>query len=203
MTWNSFEQKVLEAFRYLIDDYGYQRQSTSIHAPECWTTFRSVTTAVTVHYEIGSTPWVELAELVRDGDRAVERRRTSLELLLRERAPDEQTFTAASDDDIPRALREKARQLRTYGDDILRGDFSVFPRQREVAEENLNTRNATESWRTLRMIVVRRAATAPYLPSNHPSNSAIVVSWWIRYRGSASGFDVRPAAPREVVTAAA
>jgi hypothetical protein len=141
-----FETIVLDAFHYLISDFGFRCLSTNMHAPECWTAFHSVTTAVIVHFELGSQPWVELAELKREGDQIVERNRAALEFLVRERAPQEASLRARddSDEEVRRVIYEKARQLREYGKDVLSGDFRVFPRLKELAAENLRKRNAAE-----------------------------------------------------------
>jgi hypothetical protein len=140
------EAVALDAFRYLIDDYGFRYVSTSMHAPECWSTFHNATTAVTVHFELGSAPWVELAELKRHGGRIVEQNRSALEFLVQERAQREETtrVDAGADEQGERAIYEKARQLRMYGEDVLTGDFRIFPRLRQLAEENLRRREASE-----------------------------------------------------------
>jgi hypothetical protein len=141
------EAVVLDAFAYLVENFGFRYLSTSMHAPECWSTFHNETTAVTVHYEIGSQPWVELAKLKRNGDRVVEQSRAALEFLVQERAPEEVSLRTSGDDDEERrrAIYTKARQLREYGSDVLRGDFHVFPRLQELAAENLRRRNAAEA----------------------------------------------------------
>ena len=147
MTPTEFEKVVLDAFAYLVESFGFRYLSTSMHAPECWSTFHNGTTAVTVHYEIGSQLWVELAELKRDDDRIVERNRSALEFLVQERAPQEVPLTTRGNDDeeTRRVIYEKARQLREYGEEVLRGDFRVFPRLKELADENVRRRNAAEA----------------------------------------------------------
>lgn len=144
---SDFEAVILDAFRFLIDDYGFRYLAMSVHAPGCWSTFHNATTAVTVHFEIGSLPWVELAEIKHHRGRIIEQNRSALEFLVQERAPQEPALRIdpEKEDEIKRAIYEKARQLRTYGKDVLTGDFRVFPRLRELAEENLRRREATES----------------------------------------------------------
>jgi hypothetical protein len=140
-----FESVVLEAFGYLIDSFGFRYLSTHIHSPECWSTFHNSTTAVTVHFELGSQPWVELAELKRDGGCIFEQNRVALEFLVKERAPQETALiTNESDEQTKAAIREKARQLRAYAEDVLKGDFRIFPRLMDIANDNLRRRNATE-----------------------------------------------------------
>ena len=146
MTPTEIETIVLDAFAYLLESFGFRYLSTNTHTPECWSTFHNETTAVTVHYEVGSEPWVELAELKREGNRVVERNRVALHFLVEERAPQEVSLRGPGDDDegTRRVIYEKARQLQQYGSDILRGDFHVFPRLKEHAAENLRRRNAAE-----------------------------------------------------------
>jgi hypothetical protein len=141
------EKVVLDAFAYLVENFGFRYLSTSMHAPECWSTFHNETTSVTIHYEIGSQPWVEIAKLKREGDRIVEQNRAALEFLIQERAPGEVLLTTSGHDEegTRRVIYAKARQLREYGSDVLRGDFRVFPRLKELAEENLRKRNAAET----------------------------------------------------------
>jgi hypothetical protein len=147
VTPTEMETVVLDAFGYLVESFGFRYLSTSTHAPECWSTFHNETTAVTVHYEIGSQPWVELAALERKGDRVVEQNRAALEFLLQERAPQEASLRVSGNDDeeTRRAIYAKARQLREYGSEVLRGDFQIFPRLKELAAENLRRRNAAEA----------------------------------------------------------
>src|SRR5437879_674229 len=94
MTPTEFEEAVLGAFAFLVKDFGFRYVVTSMHAPECWSVFHNATTAVIVHYELGSRPWVEVAELKHDGNRIVERHRSALDFLVQERAPHEARLTA-------------------------------------------------------------------------------------------------------------
>lgn len=147
MTPIEFERVILDAFQYLIDDFAFRYLSTNMHAPECWATFHGPTTAVTIHFELGSQPWVELAELKQDNGRVVEHNRSALEFLVQERAPLEALARTSpnGDEEMRRVIYEKARQLREYGKDVLQGDFRVFPRLKELAAENLRRRNAAEA----------------------------------------------------------
>ena len=146
MTPVEFERTVLDAFQYLLNDFGFRYLSTNMHSPECWATFHNSTTAVTVHFEMASRPWVELAKLKHDGG-SIETNRSALEFLVHERAPEEAKVRANvyDDEEIRQVIYDKAHQLRDYGRDVLQGDFSVFPRLKELAMENLRRRNAIET----------------------------------------------------------
>jgi len=141
------EEAVSSAFAYLTESFGFKRLSATAHGREFWSTFHNETTAVTVHYEIGGPVWVELARLETYSGKRVERDRCALEFLLQERAPQEPSLPWRTDEDLCFMIREKARQLREYGSDILNGDFRIVPRLKELAAENLRRRNATEGRR--------------------------------------------------------
>jgi hypothetical protein len=146
MTPTEFEDSVLDAFAFLVNDFGFRYKSMRVHAPECWCVFHNVTTGIVVHYELGSRPWVEMAELRHHGDRVIEVRRSALEFLLQQRAPLEAGSTSRCDGDeeLRRAICAQASSLRDHGGDLLRGDFAIFPRLQELAAESLRRRNATE-----------------------------------------------------------
>lgn len=98
--------------------------------PEVWVTFKSPTTAVTVSFELGSLPWIEIGKLERVGDRTLQTARSSLELLLKHRAPEETTYSEPIYDienpELHSVLGEKARQLRKYAGNVLFGNFGEF-----------------------------------------------------------------------------
>lgn len=139
-----FRQEVLESFEFLATEFGLQPQEPRAHAPELWMSFASPTTEVSVIYEVGAVPWVEIARREMSDGRPLKIEASSLELLLEERAssgtiqcdvsqPGEEAFRAC--------LRLKAAALREFGSDILRGDFEVFSKLRLRSAENERRRN--------------------------------------------------------------
>lgn len=113
--------------------------------PECWSTFHSQTTAVVVHYEAGSPPWVVLARLEMVRGQILERDQSALAFLVAERSQKSSiSGKPSNDEDLRRIIHLQAGQLREYGKDVLRGDFKIFPRLKELAAENLRQRNASE-----------------------------------------------------------
>ena len=125
-----FEELAGNSFRFLVDDYAFKLVKTEEHLPEMWVTFKNPTTAVTVSFELGSAPWIEIGKLERVGDQTLQTGRSSLELLLKHRAPEETIYFDPIYDiydlKLRSVLEEKARQLRQYAEDFLCGDFREF-----------------------------------------------------------------------------
>src|SRR5438477_3976686 len=140
----SFDASVRRGFDFLIIRFGFRHVGSSMHAPECSTVYENSTTRITVAFELGSGPWVELERKVSSFLNIGRRERYDLAFLLMERVPDEtrtDNITDLDDPELPKVLEGLGRQLEEYGSDVLRGDFSVFPRLRKRAEENLKRRS--------------------------------------------------------------
>jgi hypothetical protein len=146
MTTNSrlftFEQEVFAAFGALISTFQLHHVETVASGPECAMLFRREAVGLTVKFESGVGPWVQLGRLrgpdEHDGPR---RELYDLTFLLQERAPAETQTPGMEDIDDPRlapALEELAKQTLTYGADVLTGDFEVLPKLRQRALENLH-----------------------------------------------------------------
>jgi hypothetical protein len=144
---DDFNKQVDESFRFLVDNFGFRRISSSSEAPEVWVHLRNATTGVTVHREIGSEPWVEVSRLESVSGTTVERERYALDFLLaarsaqgqlrgREVAPGPHAVRPSS------SLAEKAALLHANGEEVLRGDFRIFPQLKELAERRLKERSA-------------------------------------------------------------
>jgi len=131
-------------------DYGLQDIQSGSSAAECWVEFRNEKTGVTVSWELGGAVWVELSKWA-DNKKSD---RSSLEILLLVLAPhveraSEKVTTAKQ---MREVLCRKEQLLRMFASDVLRGDFSIFPRLHEAEKENLRRRNlalfGTESGET-------------------------------------------------------
>jgi hypothetical protein len=137
---------VRAAFDYLITDYGFYLKDETAAGSEAWSTYENPTTRVTVHYELGSEPWVEIGQReTRDG-REVQSASIGLELLLREHGnpltdavPFPREIQAA---ELTHMLRKRAEGLRVVGKDLLRGDFHELPKLQTKAETELKKREA-------------------------------------------------------------
>lgn len=128
------EAAVAETFGPLLAEFGFLRVDGSEMAPEAWIRYQNDTTALTVLEEIGTPPWVKISRLDNTSAGPMEGEGYSLGHVLSVRAP-ESLPTAAPRSAIPlRAqLAALAELVRRHGADLLRGDFEVFPRLREVA----------------------------------------------------------------------
>jgi hypothetical protein len=130
-----FEHDVRASFAVLEREFELTFDGISPHLPEIAAQFRSRTTKITILYEIGSPPWVELTSLLIHGSPTF-----SLELLLEERAPDDMGYTCDPAEPGSAAFRScldfKAAALRTVAGDVLRGDFTVLPRMEIRLREN-------------------------------------------------------------------
>src|SRR6185436_1970568 len=132
------------AFSYLTTEYGFQLTVDRGLGPEAWVTYENQTTRVTVHYELGAEPWVEIGRLeLRDGH-MVQPASIGLDLLVRERGKplDDEVKVPRdiSGPEISRMVSVRAKRLQTLGDDLLRGDFRSFPKLQTKAEKELRQR---------------------------------------------------------------
>jgi hypothetical protein len=144
--FHPFMSATKAAFDYLTTEYDFCLKAQGAAGPEAWIVYENQTTRVTVHYEIGAEPWVEIGRLeVRDGE-IVQPNSTGLALLLRERGqPLDDEVTVARDigeSEIAQMVSVRAARLRTVGDDLLRGDFRAFPKLQTKAEKELQSREA-------------------------------------------------------------
>ena len=123
-----FEEAALSAFAYL-SRYGFRHGGSKYLMPELYIDFRNATTDVTLGYELGSAPFVELGRLGRITGEELAEESYSIGLLLAERAPQEEwEFRCGLDDPgLPVAIERLASLVEKYAKDILEGDFSVFP----------------------------------------------------------------------------
>jgi hypothetical protein len=125
-----FEDAVFEAFGSLISDFKLQLVRSMIHVPEIAVFFERGSVGLSVKFELGLTPWVELAHIVRsESGLILERKRCSLNAIVAERAVDEPRLTVRLDDVGDRRLRgiltELARRVRRYASDVLQGNVSI------------------------------------------------------------------------------
>lgn len=141
-----FQKATIEKFDFLTNLYGFKHISTSVHQPECAIRYRNDTTGVIVFYEAGSAIWVQLSRLISESGKVVEGETYGLHLLAIERCPaklvePEEKFKERDDEYILKTLEGLAKLLQDCGDDVLRGDFKVFPRLRIIAEAELRRIN--------------------------------------------------------------
>jgi hypothetical protein len=129
-----FGQAALEAFRFLIDEHGYEHASTTSYANrECTVKFRGRLANVSTWYEVFSPPWTSIERLDREYVQDV-----GIQYLMEERCPELLPAEDAEDggfgnspEEVRQVLQLHARVLREYGRDLLEGDFRIFPRLRQ------------------------------------------------------------------------
>ncbi len=94
--------------------------------------FRNEVSQINVHFEYGCAVWLTVG-------RSVNGEQFNLNYLLRLRAPDRERLQAVGNSfdpqQIDEIMRERSDTLREYADDLLRGDFTVFPKLREGQNE--------------------------------------------------------------------
>jgi hypothetical protein len=134
-----FETQVRAAFDFLIHQFHFEWCGAHVEVPECWAAYESKTTRVTIAFELGAGPWVEL-ERKRRLFSVWSRERYDFAFLLMERAPDQyrrSSIVDLDDSTLPSELRRLSQLLREHAIDVLTGDFAIFPRLRDRATENL------------------------------------------------------------------
>jgi len=120
------------AIAYLQSDYGYRLTVQQAIGSEAWVIYESATTRITVHYELGTVPWVEIGRLeLRDGE-ITQPASIDLERILRARgnALDHELRVPRDfgESEIGWMVSIRADRLRATADDVLRGDFRAFPK---------------------------------------------------------------------------
>jgi hypothetical protein len=134
------------AFDYLVTTYGFERRTEQAIGPEAWIVFESPATRITVHYELGAAPCVEIGQLEDLDGRLVQTKEVGLDLLARERSKaltdDVEPPRDLSSTELSAMLQVRARLLAEVGDDLLRGDYQSFPRLQSKAEKELRRREA-------------------------------------------------------------
>jgi hypothetical protein len=127
-----FRQIVNDRFRFLTTTYGLEEAETGCMGAEIWVVFHNQVTQVNVHFEYGRQVWLTVG-------RAVNGRQVNLNLLLRVRAPHQERTSIVADffdpQQIEEIMRERSDALREQSDDLLRGDFTMFPKLLEVQAE--------------------------------------------------------------------
>lgn len=133
-----FKGLVLDRFGFLLESYGFSYFGAGAHIPEFWVSFRSSLVDITIMFEIGTGAWVELGRLEAGKKNPIER--YALSFLIMERAPQGRAdvyFLELDDPRFPSLLEEQAKYLRLYAEDVLKGDFKIFPRLRQLAEKRM------------------------------------------------------------------
>jgi hypothetical protein len=140
---DSFVSLVREKFRFLEEDYGFKLVSTECDRDTSVVPYQNDTTGVSAYYEPrDSSVWVVLRRLVNGElpgyDDPINTH--GLYAIVSLRSPgawvgekhDPGPLTPA---EMETRIDEQAKALRTHGADILRGDFSIFPKLAEFEQK--------------------------------------------------------------------
>ena len=135
MKKSAFESVVEKAFLGLEARYGFKKTETRYENRGVIVRFQNTTTEVLLNYEIGNTPWLEIADVHHT------RNKSTLGWLLVEQGVEkpptpEQAFhpTPLKENDLPAVLKKMAQQVLEYGGDLLKGDFTLLPKLQERAK---------------------------------------------------------------------
>jgi len=136
MKKSNFEQMLEKAFWGLEARHGFKKTETKFGNRSVIVRFQNVTTEVILNYEIGNTPWLEIAD-VHDS-----RIKSTLGWLLVEKGIEnaplpEQAFkpTPLNEVDLEPVLQKMGQQLLDYAADLLKGDFAIMPKLQDRARK--------------------------------------------------------------------
>lgn len=138
-----FKKATRKAFSFLAEaPYKFEAGEPIVHVPECVIEYLNKTTGVTVSYEWGGSPSVVLKRLEQSSSSISSGEQVGLKFLVMERCPSSiGEFDPEVSGDLEEILGEYARILKECGDDILRGDFQVFTKLKQIADEELRKKN--------------------------------------------------------------
>ena len=132
-----FRQIVNDRFRFLTTTYGFQEAETGCAGGDIWVVLRNDVTVVTVQFEYGGEVWLTIGH-------APNGPQVNLNCLLYLLAPHRERVPVVGDlfdpQQIEEIMQERSDALREYADDLLRGDFAMFPKLREVQAERFADR---------------------------------------------------------------
>jgi len=128
MKKSEFERIVTGAFRSLESKHGFKMDKAVYSAKNCTIQYHNTTTNVTLHYELGREPWLDISDAHNTENKS------TLGWLLVERgiqktpAPaDAFRSTHLPEGKLGSDLESKVGQLIEYGADLMKGDFSLMP----------------------------------------------------------------------------
>ena len=136
MRKSTFERMVEKAFWGLEARHGFKKTDTKFENRSVTVRFQNATTEILLNYEIGNTPWLEIADVHNAGNKS------TLGWLLVETGVEisplpEQAFrpTPLNEGDLEPILQTMSQQLLEHGTDLLKGDFALMPKLQERARK--------------------------------------------------------------------
>lgn len=136
MKKSEFERIVTGAFRSLESRHGFKMGEAVYSQKNCTIQYLNTTTDVTLHYELGREPWLDISDVKNTENKS------TLGWLLVERgvvkspAP-EAAFrsTKLPDGKLASDIEKKVQQLIEHGKDLMNGDFSLMPNLQKRAKK--------------------------------------------------------------------
>jgi hypothetical protein len=139
MRISEFDRIVDKTFWGLVNKHDFIKIETSYYKGGVNVCYQNSTTEIILNYEIGTFPWVTIADI-----RNPEKARISLDWLLVElgeaKSPttDEAFFPAKMDEgQLEAELQKRGDQLLKYGTDFIKGDFTLLPKLQKRAKDYL------------------------------------------------------------------
>lgn len=131
-----FESSVNRAFLGLEAKHGFKRTEIRYVDRGAIVCYRNATTELCLNYEIGETPWLEIADVKNTENK------TTLGWLLVERGEQKaptaaQAFqpTPLAEEKLGETLFKMTEQIAEQGADLLRGDFTILPKLQQRAKK--------------------------------------------------------------------
>jgi len=131
-----FERIVVKTFRSLESKHGFKKGEATYSSKDCTIQYLNATTDVTLHYEIGREPWLDISDITNAENKS------TLGWLLVERGisktpPPADAFRATSLPEVKleSELEKKVGQLLEHGMDLIQGDFSIIPNLQKRAKK--------------------------------------------------------------------
>jgi hypothetical protein len=134
-----FKKATTEIFQFLITDFGFSYVETLEHIPDCVIKYQNRTTGIYVDYELKSYLSIDIVKLSHAATEVIEDKSYDLLLLmeLRHPATDAHMFYGGenewTNEYLEQLLREYASFLKEHAQDVLTGDFSIFPELKKLS----------------------------------------------------------------------
>ena len=136
MKKSTFERMVEKAFWGLEARHGFKKTETRFENRSVIIRFQNNTTEILLNFEIGNTPWLEIADIHK-----LDNKSTLGWLLVEkgiEKSPSpEQAFhpTPLNEGNLEPVIQLMAQQLLDHGDELLKGNFEVLPKLQDRARK--------------------------------------------------------------------
>ncbi len=131
-----FERMVEKAFSGLEARFGFKKTETKFENRSVTVRYQNTTTEIIINYEIGTKPWLEIADL-----KSPENKSTLGWVLVQEGVDKpplpEQAFHPATinEAELEPLLQKMGQQLLDHGSALLKGDFTLMPKLQERARK--------------------------------------------------------------------